>query len=355
MNDSITAFSPLIISIVIWAAILWAAHWLLLKRQPNLGNERKFPRQLIMLALTITALITAILALPINESSRNQLLGLIGLIISGVVAFSSTTIVSNLMAGLLLRITKPFRIGDFVCVGEHFGRVSERGLFDTEIQIESRELVSLPNTYFINNPVTTTRSSGTIISHSLSLGYDLHHSKIEPLLIQAAEQCGLSDPFVQITQLGDFSVSYRIAGLLTEVKQLLTARSNLCRHILDSLHEAGIEIVSPTYMNQRPQQEQNRAIPSVTRKAPADDNEDSDSSSGSDSGSSAHDIAFDKAEQAEKLETRRQKLKDDIKQLEADLKEATEQDAEEIKDRIQSKSKLLEALEKHEEKNKDAR
>jgi len=351
MNDSITAFSPLLISIVIWGAILWGAHWLLLKRQPNLGNERKFPRQLIMLALTITALITAILALPINESSRNQLLGLIGLIISGVVAFSSTTIVSNLMAGLLLRITKPFRIGDFVCVGEHFGRVSERGLFDTEIQIESRELVSLPNTYFINNPVTTTRSSGTIISHTLSLGYDLHHSKIEPLLIQAAEQCGLSDPFVQITQLGDFSVNYRIAGLLTEVKQLLTARSNLCRHILDSLHEAGIEIVSPAYMNQRPQQEQNRAIPRVTRKAPADENEVSESSSDSNS----HDIAFDKAEQAEKVETRRQKLKNDIKQLEADLKEASEQDTEEIKDRIQSKSKLLEALEKREEQNKDAR
>jgi len=347
MTDSITQFSPLVLSIIIWAAILWGANWLLLARQPDLGNERKFPRQLIMLALTIVALITAILALPINESSRNQLLGLIGLIISGVVAFSSTTIVSNLMAGLLLRITKPFRIGDFVSVGEHFGRVSERGLFDTEIQTESRELVSLPNTYFINNPVTTTRSSGTIISHTLSLGYDRHHSKIEPLLIQAAEQCGLTDPFVQITKLGDFSVSYRIAGLLTEVKQLLTARSNLCRHILDSLHEAGVEIVSPTYMNQRPQDSHNRAIPRITRTAPTEENEDS--------GSNSHDIAFDKAEQAEKVENRRQKLKDDIKQLEASLKEASEQDAEEIKERIQSKTKLLQALEKREEQSKDAR
>jgi len=347
MTDSITQFFPLATSIAVWGLILWGANWLLLKRQPNLGNERKFPRQLIMLTLTIVAIITAILALPINESSRNQLLGLIGLIISGVVAFSSTTIVSNLMAGLLLRITKPFRIGDFVSVGEHFGRVSERGLFDTEIQTESRELVSLPNTYFINNPVTTTRSSGTIISHTLSLGYDLHHSKIEPLLIQAAEQCGLTDPFVQITKLGDFSVSYRIAGLLAEVKQLLTARSNLCRHILDSLHEAGIEIVSPTYMNQRPQEAQNRAIPKATRSASIEDEPES--------GTNSHDIAFDKAEQAEKVETRRQKLKDDIKQLEASLKETSEQEAEVIKERIQSKTKLLEALEKREEQSKDAR
>lgn len=346
MTDSISSFLPLIISITAWSAILWGANWMLLLRLPDLGNERKFPRQLIMLALTIAAIITAILALPINESFRNQLLGLIGLIISGVVAFSSTSIVSNLMAGLLLRITKPFRIGDFVSVGEHFGRISERGLFDTEIQTESRELVSLPNTFFINNPVTTTRSSGTIISHSLSLGYDLHHSKIEPLLIQAAEQCGLTDPFVQITQLGDFSVNYRVAGLLTEVKQLLTARSNLCVHILDVLHAADVEIVSPTYMNQRPQDAHDRAIPHATHVPPADTN--------GGTGSNSHDIAFDKAEQAEKIEIHRQQLKDDIKQLETSLKEASEQNAVDIKKRIQSKANLLQALDKREEQSKDA-
>ena len=72
--------------------------------------------------------------------------------------------------------------------------------------------------------------------------------------------------------------------------------------------------------------------------------------------SNSHDIAFDKAEQAEQVETRRKKLKDDIKQLEADLKEASEQNAvEEIKERIQNKNKLLQALEKYEEQSKDAR
>lgn len=347
MTESITSFLPLVISIVAWGVVLWGANWLLLVRKPDLGSERKLPRQLIMLALTIIAIITAILALPISESSSNQLLGIIGLIISGVVAFSSTAIISNMMAGLLLRITKPFRIGDFVSVGEHFGRVSERGLFDTEIQTESRELVSLPNTFFINNPVTTTRSSGTIISHTLSLGYDLHHSKIEPLLSQAAEQSGLSDPFVQITQLGDFSISYRVAGFLTEVKQLLTARSDLCRQILDVLHESGIEIVSPSYMNQRPLDAQNKVIPKLVRSGSIIEENDLSTNS--------IDIAFDKAEQAEKIEARREKIQSDIKQLETTLKEAPKEDAEAIKERIQNKAKLLEVLKKRKEKNKDAR
>lgn len=219
-----------------------------------------------MLGLTIFAIIGTILTLPISDSSRNQLLGIIGLLISGVVAFSSTTIVSNLMAGLLLRITKPFRIGDFISVSEHFGRVSERDLFDTEIQTVSSELIALPNTYFINNPVTTTRNSGTIISHTLSLGYELHHTMIESLLIEAAEKCELTDPFVQITELGDYSITYRVAGFLKEVKQLLTARSNLCKSILDVLHEAGVEIVSPTFMNQRQLLDGDLYIPRAAQK-----------------------------------------------------------------------------------------
>jgi len=40
---------------------------------------------------------------------------------TGVIAFSSTTIVANLMAGLVLRMTQPFHTGDFIQAGEHFG------------------------------------------------------------------------------------------------------------------------------------------------------------------------------------------------------------------------------------------
>ena len=159
--DPIYPFLPSLGIAIGWGAALWGAHWLLIGRHPDLGNERKFPRQIVMLGLAIVGLVTIVLFLPISESSRNQLLGLIGLLASGILAFSSTAIVSNLMAGILLRVTKPFRIGDFIRVGDHFGRVSERGLFDTEIQSESRELIAIPNTFLISHPVTTVRSSGT--------------------------------------------------------------------------------------------------------------------------------------------------------------------------------------------------
>lgn len=277
-----------------------------------------------MLGLTLLGLLAVVLVLPVSDTSRNQLMGLIGILISGIFAFSSTAVTSNLLAGVLLRITKPFRVGDFIRIGEHFGRVSERGLFDTEIQTETRELIALPNTYCISNPVTTIRSSGTIISASLSLGYDLDHTRIEPLLMEAAKSSGLSEPFVHILELGNFSVTYRVSGLLEDPKRLISARSKLYARVLDTLHGHGIEIMSPSFMNQRK----------------IDDNTKLEEPE-----SLAEDIAFDKAEQAEQLEYEKLQLAKEIEKLEASLKQLTDEDEKKVnKEELESMYERLKAL-----------
>ncbi|GAA0560177.1 hypothetical protein GCM10009098_30290 [Rheinheimera aquimaris] len=56
---------------------------------------------------------------------------------------------------------------------------------------------------------------------------------------------------MHILELGNFAVTYRISGLLTEPKQLLSCRSALYGSILDTLHRQQVEIMSPSFMNQR--------------------------------------------------------------------------------------------------------
>jgi len=310
MLENLTSLAPFLGTVAAVVALLWLSHWLLIGRQADLGDERKFPRQLIMLGLTFLGILAAVLVLPISDSSRNQLIALIGIIISGVLAFSSTTIISNLMAGLLLRITKPFRVGDFIRIGDHFGRVSERGLFDTEIQTETRELISLPNMYCIRNPLAATLSTGTIISATLSLGYDIDHKRIGQLLTEAAQTCGLQEPFVHILELGNFAVTYRVSGFLEESKRLISVRSGLYACVLDTLHSHGIEIMSPAYMNQRRLQEDTSVIPQATVVA-APESDDA----------AAEALAFDKAEKAAKIEDQKQHLIQEIDGLANALKE----------------------------------
>jgi len=169
------------------------------------------------------------------------------------------------MAGIMLKTVRNFHSGDFVKVEEHFGRVTERGLFHTEIQTPDRDLVTLPNLYLATTPVRVVRSSGTVVSATVSLGYDLPHTKIEEILLKAASDVGLKEPFVQILDLGDFSVNYRIAGLLEEAKKLLAYRSRLRSAILDALHAGGVEIVSPNFMNVRNHEVQTSFIPDAVR------------------------------------------------------------------------------------------
>ena len=335
--DSIISFWPLLCVVIVLGAALRGTHWFLIGRHPDLSSERKFPRQITMLGLLLLGLILAILVLPVSETFRDRLLGLIGLLISGIIAFSSPTIVANFMAGILLRITRPFRTGDFVRVGEYFGRVSERGLFDTELQTESRELIALPNTYLISNPVTAVLNSGTIISITLSLGFDIHHSQVEPLLIEAAEKSGLEEPFVHILEIGNYSITYRISGLLIEVKGLITARSNLSRNVLDTLHGQGIEIMSPAYMNQRRTGDDKKVIPPFVTEA--------SSEASSEASAAAEQIAFDKADRAELIEDEKQKLTKDLQEMEALLKEASGEDKDQIKLKIAEDHERLKAME----------
>lgn len=342
MSDLIAAFGdylPALAATAFVAVVLALGQWLLLSRKP-LGTEARLPRQLIMLLLTAAGLLLVVLLLPMSDNTRGQVLSLIGIVLTGVIALSSTTFVSNAMAGLMLRMVKSFRPGDFVSVGEEFGRVTERGLFHTEIQTEERDLTSIPNLYLVTNPVTVVHYSGTMISASLSLGYDVAHSRIETLLKEAASESGLEEPFVHVRELGDFSVTYWVSGFLAEVKHLLTARSNLRRAILDTLHGAGIEIVSPTFMNQRRIGDGVQVIPPEADGGPAPQKQ-------SPAEEKPEDRIFDKAEEAGERESLRVELEEQQAAktaLEAAIKEADEENKRAMQRELETLERRVAAL-----------
>ena len=230
---------PLIVELGILSTVLFVTHRILEKRYASRPNFR-YRQQLAMLVITALGVIVAILVSPLSENQEGQLLRLVGILFSGAIALSSTTLLGNALAGLMLRAVRSFRMGDFVHVGDHFGRVSGSGLFHTEIQSAQRDLITLPNLFLVTNPVKVVRESGTIISAEISLGYDVPRAQVEELLLAAANAAKLTDPFVHIVELGDCSVVYRVSGLLSEVKELIRARSRLREEMLDNLHTGGV-------------------------------------------------------------------------------------------------------------------
>lgn len=320
---------PYIAPIGAWLGPLFAviiatsiAFWLIRRTWSNQSDDR-LSRQVALILATVVAIIIVLLVLPFDDDTQAQLISLFGLVLTAVVALASTNFAANAMSGLMLKAVGSFRAGDFLRIDEHFGRVTEKSLLHTEIQTEDRDLVTLPNLYLISHPYRVVRSSGTLISCDVSLGYDVHRRRVTKLLLEAGEAAELKDSFVQVTALGDFSINYRVSGFLADVESLVSTRTTLHVKVIDALHQGGVEIVSPNFMNQRPVPTDHPVMPARYYGGEGDED---------DHMGSAEKLMFDKAELAsrlEKLHYQRGELAKELESLKERAAEATDKDDQE--------------------------
>lgn len=303
--------------VILALALILVARWMS-RRSVSAGSALVY--QLTVWFIASVAVISIVVVLPLESDTRGQILSLLGVVLTAVIALSSTTFVANAMAGVMLQAMQPFRPGDYVRVGTEFGRVTRRSLLHTQIQTETSDFTTLPNLLLVTGPVTVLHREGTIITAELSLGYDLDYRDAEPRLLEAAEQAGLDEPFVLVQDLLDHAVSYRVCGFLPEMKHPLSARSKLRKKVLEVLHDNGIEIASPSFMNQRRLETGDRAIP--RRKVTGEPEHTAEESA-------PEEKIFEKAEEAaslEELKVEQEELRQNIKRERAHLKEAAEED-----------------------------
>lgn len=346
LAGAVPAFIPLLSVVAVATVLVWAVNRSVLQRY-GIVPDSKLPQQITTLSIIGIAVIVGVLALPIKDETKGQLLSLFGLLLTAIIAFSSTTLVSNAMAGLMLRSIRSFHPGDFIRAGDHFGRVTEQGLFHTEIQTANRDLTSIPNSFLVSQPVSVVRTSGTIIETTLSLGYDVSHARAEELLTRAAGAAELEDAFVQILELGNHAITYRVSGFLSETKRLVSAGSVLRRSVLDTLHQAGIEIASPSIMLQRPLAHNERLIPAPTVGG----------SRGAQQ-TAPEDIVFDKAEHAEhisRLQHEQTELVKRLKDLEKARDDAADEEKAPLEAQIGQGKKRLESIADELAANKEAK
>jgi hypothetical protein len=137
------------------------------------------------------------------------------------------------------------------------------------------------------------------------------------------------------------------------VKYLISAESALRESMLDSLHRAGIEIVSPTFMNQRQLEKSQMFIPKTShaKKSRASSPEDT----------RPEELMFDKADKAEseaKVEQQLEGVVDDIEKLkksetDESSKERGEAQLEELKQKkAELEEKIREQAERKESESK---
>ncbi|MEM7099984.1 MAG: mechanosensitive ion channel domain-containing protein [Pseudomonadota bacterium] len=307
MQNWLTEDVQWLITPVAAVVVLVFGIWFVNKSFANRPNLKIY-RQLAVLGLIIGTFLTFIAFSPIEDKST--IINILGLALTAVLGLSSTTFVSNAMAGLMLKSMGNFHTGDIIRVGEFFGGVRAKALLHTEIQGAERDIIHIPNLFLITNPVQVVDQKGTLISAEVSIGYDVHRVIVQQQLLQAAERAGLKEAFAHVTELGNFAVTYRVTGMLQDYGKLITKQHELKAAVLDTLHEQQIEIMTPSVMNQRPLPADQTAIPPITD--PQTQKVDQ---------GHAEKIMFDKSELAariNKLSQRKQRLLEEITTLKKD-------------------------------------
>lgn len=161
-------------------------------------------------------------------------------------------VVSNFVAGIILLLEQPIRIGDRIETKDTFGDVVRIAARSTWVRTNDNVVIIVPNSDFINNPVTnwTANDPQVRVGVPVGVGYSSKPEQVREILLAAAREHPdvLADPAPDVIfeDYGDNSLDF-VLRVWTEkhshTPQVL--KSDLYFALFKRFAEAGIELPFP--------------------------------------------------------------------------------------------------------------
>ena len=196
---------------------------------------------------------------PYLPGSDSAIFQGVSVFIGLVVSLGSTSVIGNLVAGMVITYMRPFKPGDQIGVNDIVGTVVEKSAFVTRVRTVNKEYITIPNSNILTTNVINYSASleqgGLVITTTVTIGYDVPWRKVHHLLLAAAKRTELVntevEPTVFQTSLDDYYVSYRLNLHILEPSKKLQILSDLHQNVQDGFRDASIEIMSPHYRANR--------------------------------------------------------------------------------------------------------
>ncbi len=153
-------------------------YFLMVKRDVD-SSSRIFLKDIFQITLNVFVVVIAINTAGIKVTS---ILALIGGAAVGV-GLGLQGSFSNFAGGVMIILTKPFKIGDLIQSGENIGFVEKINLLNSTIRSPRNELIVMPNAPLFNNPLSNYSSKKayrTDITVGVEYKSDVH--RLKPLL-----------------------------------------------------------------------------------------------------------------------------------------------------------------------------
>lgn len=182
----------------------------------------------------------------IQTTSLVALFGAAGLAIG--LALQGT--LSNIAAGVMIILFRPFKIGDFVEIAGKMGTVRDISLNYTELADMSNVQIIVPNSEVWGNIITNfstnaVRRAEWTFGVSYTADLKLAEDVIRRTIMADPRSLAEPEPFLQVNNLGDFSVDF-LARVWVNSAEFFQYQADVKRKVKEALDAAGVEIPFPT-------------------------------------------------------------------------------------------------------------
>ncbi|MFO7605404.1 MAG: mechanosensitive ion channel [Desulfurivibrionaceae bacterium] len=199
-------------------------------------------------AMSLVYIVGAVIILDIfgvNTASIIALLGAAGL----AVGFALKDTLSNIAAGIMLLVLRPFRSGDFVEFGSDMGTVKEIGLFTTILETFDGIYVAVPNGGVWSNSIKNFSRNGkrrldVVVGISYGDSIDAGLEVLRKIMESESRFLQEPPPQTMVTALADSSVNLQLRGWATTGDYWQTLW-DLNKRVKEEIEQAGLTIPFP--------------------------------------------------------------------------------------------------------------
>ncbi len=248
--DMALRFGPkLVVALLIMSAGVIAGRWLGRATEQGLSRLELEPPVRLLLVRVVRVLVFGLFAIMALQNLGVELLPLIaGLSVAGAgLALATQGVLSNVVAGLTIIFTKPYRVGDYIEIIHVEGKVEAISLFSTTLVHADRSRVVVPNRKIVGEIL---HNYGQIRQAELQVGVgyevDLPRALAAIRALVEANARVLKDPVpvVQIVQLADSAVHIAIKPWVA-VADYEAVVGELGLAVVAACRERGISIPFP--------------------------------------------------------------------------------------------------------------
>lgn len=220
---------------------------------PGFDREWAEPSYKILRFLIIV--FSIIVIFPYIPGSQSEAFKGVSIFLGVLFSLGSTSIVANIVAGVILTYMNAFKEGDRVTIGDATGDIIEKTLLITRIRTVKNVIITIPNGLILGSHIinfsSSAKSRGLVLHTTVTIGYDVPWRKVHGELLRAAKMTGYileqPEPFILQKSLDDFYVSYELNAYTDKPHLMSDIYSQIHQNIQDCFNEKGIEIMSPHY------------------------------------------------------------------------------------------------------------